>query len=100
MSSPSVASVSSGLCSIDDCNLFRHFLEGQVAAREHISQDLRFSQFFLFQLFYMFVKNFDIGGREKAKLKKHDVMKELHTPLSPDGKKFLCLNTNVGADTV
>ena len=48
----------------------------------------------------MFVKNFDIGGREKAKLKKHDVMKELHTPLSPDGKKFLCLNTNVGADTV
>ena len=71
-----------------------------MAAREHISQDLRFSQFFLFQLFYMFVKNFDIGGREKAKLKKHDVMKELHTPLSPDGKKFLCLNTNVGADTV
>ena len=71
MSSPSVASVSSGLCSIDDCNLFRHFLEGQVAVREHISQDLRFSQFFLFQLFYMFVKNFDIGGREKAKPKKN-----------------------------
>ena len=46
MSSPSVASMSSGRCSIDDCNLFRHFLEGQVAVREHILQDLRFSQFF------------------------------------------------------
>ena len=67
-----------------------------VAVREHISQDLRFSQFFSLPIvLYVCQKLWHWRERKSKTKKKHDVMKELHTPLSPDGKKSFYVLTQM-----